>query len=107
MKSVNSEWVVAIIFAGNTKTAEIDLGDEYYYLDVEIPTLVSGTLNMEVSRITGGTFADLGSSVTTDTTTGDYMDTWLLGGWRYIKIESSVTQTSTNRYFYVRGHNGT
>jgi len=101
---ITGEWKTLTILATAKKSAEVDLGRDYEYLNVVIPALVSGTLNLEVAQKTGGTFQDLGVTATTGETTGGYSDTWVLGGWQYIKIESSATQTATDRVFYVRGY---
>ncbi len=101
--SVYGEWISGTIAINGTSTGEIDLGRPYDLLDVRIPTLVSGTLKLQTSNETGGTFQDLGLSVTTAATTGAYNDVWQLGGYQFIKIVSSATQTTTARVFYVRG----
>lgn len=101
--SLYGSWVTGTIAINGTSTGEIDLGRDYDYIEVRIPTLVSGTLKVQSSNVTGGTFQDLGSSVTTSATTGAYNDVWKIGGWQFIKIVSSATQTVTARVFNVRG----
>lgn len=98
------EWLTLTIVGDTKKSAVVNLGMDYEFLNVIIPAVVSGTLNLEVSKTTGGASQNLGSSVTTGTTIGSYTDTWNLGGYQFIKIESSVTQTTTDRVFYVRGY---
>ena len=101
--SLYGAWVSGTIAINGTSTGEINLGRDYDFIEVRIPTLVSGTLKLQTSNATGGTFQDLGASVTIGATTGAYNDTWNLGGWQFIKIVSSATQTTTARVFYVRG----
>jgi len=101
--SIYGDWIVGTIAINGTSTGEIDLGRNFDFIELQIPTLVSGTLKLQVSRTSGGTFQDLGLSNLTDATTGAYSDTWKLGGWQFIKIVSSATQTVTARTFYVRG----
>jgi hypothetical protein len=83
-------------------TAEINLGKEYDYLDIILPTLDSCTVSLQVSEKSNGTFQALGNSVTTRTTTGGYSTVFNLGGWKYIKIKTSASQTA-DREIKVRG----
>ncbi len=101
--SLYGSWVSGTIAINGTSTDEINLGRDYDFIEVRIPTLVSGTLKVQTSNTTGGTFQDLGASITTAATTGAYNDVWKLGGYQFIKIVSSATQTTTARVFYVRG----
>ena len=101
--SLPGAWVTGTIAINGTSTDEIDLGRDYDLIEVRIPTLVSGTLKVQTSNVTGGTFQDLGLGVTTPATTGAYNDVWKLGGYQFIMIVSSATQTTTARVFYVRG----
>lgn len=96
------EWKTAVIANGDTSTSIIDMGMEAPYIHIRIPALDSCTLKVQVSNIPGGTFQDLGPSVTTKTTTGAFNDVWILGGWQYLKIVSSVAQTA-DRTFYIQG----
>lgn len=101
--SLYGNWVTGTIAIDGTATGEIDLLDNYDFIEIRIPALVSGTLKLQTSNTTGGTFQDLGLAIATAATTGAYNDVWQLGGWRYIKIVSSATQTTTARTFYLRG----
>lgn len=103
MSIYGDAWVTGTIAINGTSTDEINLGRDYDFIEIRIPTLVSGTLKVQTSNESGGTFQDLGLSVTTSATTGAYNDVWQIGGWQFIKIVSSATQTSTARTFYVRG----
>ena len=96
-------WKAATISAGGTSSSEVDLGRDYDYLEIQIPTLVSCTVKLKVAEKTGGTFYDLGDGVTTSAGTHNYADVFRLGGYQFIKVVSSVTQTSTDRLIRVRG----
>ncbi len=96
-------WKAATISAGGTSSLEVDLGRDYDYLEIQIPTLVSCTIKLQVAEKTGGTFYDLGDGVTTSAGTFNYADVFILGGWQFIKVVASVTQTSTDRLIRVRG----
>ena len=101
--SLYGSWVTGTIAIDGTSTDEINLGRDYDYIEIRIPALVSGALKLQTSNVTGGTFQDLGASVTTAATTGQYNDVWKLGGYQFIKIVSSATQTTTARVFNIRG----
>ena len=100
--SLPGSWIAATIASSGTSSSAIDLGKVYDYLDIYLPTLTSCTLKLQVSEKLAGTYADLGSGVTTDTTTGGMYDVWELGGWQYIKVVSSATQ-GAERLIRVRG----
>lgn len=100
--SIYGSWKAATIANAGTSSAEVDLGKDYDFLEIQIPTVTSGTLKVQVAEKTGGTFQDLGSSVTTATTTGAYDTVFKLGGWQFIKIVSSATQ-GAERLIRVRG----
>ena len=101
--SLPGGWKAATILQNATSSAEVNLGRDYDYLDIQIPTLVSGTVKIQVSETTGGTFYDLGDSQTTASGTHNYADVFWLGGYQFIKVVSSVTQTGSNRLIRVRG----
>ena len=101
--SLYGSWKTGTIAINGNSTDEIDLDRDWDFIEIIIPTLVSGTLKLQTSRHTGGSFQDLGASVTTAATTGAYNDVWTLGGYQFIKIVSSATQVTTARVFYVRG----
>jgi len=101
--SVYGEWKAATItVALGTTSAEVDLGRDYDFLEVQIPTIQTATLKLKTAEKTGGTFKDLGSGVTTADGTHNYHDVWGLGGWQFIKVVASNTQT-TERLIRVRG----
>ena len=95
-------WKAATIAASGTSSAEVDLGNNCDYLQILLPTLTSCTIKIQVAEGSGGTFQDLGSSITTATTTGGYTTTFRLGGYQFIKVVSSATQTA-ERLIRVRG----
>lgn len=92
----------AVIANSGTSTSEINLGRAFEFLQIVIPSVTSGTLKLQVAEASGGTFQDWGDSITTETTTGAYSDTWNLGSYQFIKIVSSVSQ-GAERTFRVRG----
>ena len=92
--SMYGEWKAATITSGTT-SAEVDLGRSYDFLEIQIPTLdTAATIKLQVAEATGGTFYDLGDGVTTAAGTHNYCDVFNLGGWQYIKVVASETQTS-------------
>ena len=100
--SIYGDWITTTIANGGTTTAEVNLGRDFELLEVEIPTITSAALNLQVSKTPGGTFQNLGNSVTTETITGGYTTVWRLGGFQFIKIVSSNAQ-GAERTFNVRG----
>jgi len=96
-----SAWKTAVIASAGETSGEVDLGDSYGYLMVNIPTITSATLSITVAMESGGTFVDL-DSASYVAGTGALGTTFLLGGWQFIKIVSSATQ-GAERTFYVRG----
>jgi len=100
--SMYGEWKAATIANGATSSAEVDLGRDYDFMEIQIPTITSGTIKVQTSENTGGTFLDLGDGVTTASGTHNYHDVFNLGGWRYIKVVSSVSQ-GAERLIRVRG----
>jgi hypothetical protein len=71
-------------------------------VEIVLPTLDSGTIKVQVCDTATGTFVDLGANITTATTTGGYADTWVIGGYQFIKIVSSANQTA-ERTIKLRG----
>ena len=92
--SMYGEWKAATI-TGGTSSDEVDLGRDYDYLEIQIPTLDSAaTIKIQTAEATGGTFRDLGDGETTEAGTHNYNDVFKLGGWQFIKVVASVAQTS-------------
>jgi hypothetical protein len=100
--SIYGEWKTATIAQSGTTSGEVNLVRDYDRIQVILPALTSGTLNVQVSKTTGGTFQALDSEAIIAATTGGYSDEWEIGGWQFIKIVSSGTQSSA-RTIYVRG----
>jgi len=100
--SIYSNWKTGTIATGGTSTGVIDLGKDYEYVQIILPTLTSCTLKVQVSDTVGGTYQDLGVSNITNTTTGGYGDVWKIGGYQFLKVVSSVAQAAA-RTIKVRG----
>jgi len=96
------KWEVAEIAASGNVSGAVDLGGHFGFLHIVIPTITSAQLELQVSKELSGTYQDLRQDALTDLSTGGFSDTWKLGGWRFIKIQSSAAQTSAVR-FEVRG----
>jgi len=103
--SVYGAWKNAVItFATNaTTSAAVDLGRDYDYVQIYIPTIDSANVSFTVSEIAGGTYYTLGSGNAIVTAgTGGFVTTVNLGGYQFIKVITSADQTE-NRTFRVRG----
>lgn len=88
-------WILTNIAAAGTTTAAIDLGWEYPFIQLILPTLTSASIKVQVSEAIGGTYQDArGGTVKTVLGTGAYTDILSIGGFRYIKLVSSVAQTA-------------
>jgi hypothetical protein len=101
--SLYGEWKAATIDEDGTSSDEVDLGREYDYLLIQIPTIVSATIKIQVAEKTGGTFYDLGDSVTTTEGTHNYADIFPLYGYQFIKVVASAAQTGSDKLIRVRG----
>lgn len=91
--STESLWYTANILIGGTTSSTVDLGDSFMYMRVIIPTLVSCTITVQVAETASATYYDL-DEVTTSTGTHNYATTFLLGGYRFVRLVASVAQTS-------------
>lgn len=101
--SVCGTWKTATIAASDTTSTEIDLGDNFDFMNVIIPTITNCKLSVQVAQASGGTFYDLGDgTVTSHTITGNFATVFEVGGYQFVKIKSSVTQAA-ERSFEVRG----
>lgn len=100
--SVYGGWKTATIDQNNTDSGAVDLGHDFDFLDVILPTLTSGTIKIKVAQTASGTYQDLGDGITTEATIGGYSDTFILGGWQHIKVVSSAGQ-GTERIIPIRG----
>ena len=98
---ITGQWEVATIaFNGTTSTA-VDLGREYEKLLIYLPVLTSATIKIQAAEILASTYADIYTTdkasgnqkqVITTATTGQFMWIAPIGGFRYVKIVSSVAQ---------------
>ncbi|KKM64514.1 hypothetical protein LCGC14_1500630 [marine sediment metagenome] len=96
------ERVVATILQNATVGLAADVGDNFPYLLVEIPSLDSADISLQVAHELDGTYQDLSDAVYA-AGTGAKNNTFKLAGWRYIKFKVSVSQTTADRRFIVRG----
>jgi len=103
--SVVGDWQTANIVRGGTSTGAVDLGDNFMYLNVIIPTLDPATVKVTVAESEKDTFYNL-DAVTTATGTHNYATTFKLGGYRFIKLVASAAQTTTAIDCRVRGLGG-
>ena len=109
--SVYGKWVAATIAATASESSAIDLGREYDFLSLQIPEMDNCILYLKVAEIEGGTYYDLVSEEARLTifneaneleegeveeieSKGNRADVWRLGGWRFIKVVSSVAQSA-------------
>lgn len=99
--SLYGEWKAATITDG-TDSSEVDLGRDYDFLEIQIPTLDSCTIKIQVAEKTGGDFYDLGDGVTTALGTHNYADVFKLGGYQFIEVIASQAQTGS-KLIRVRG----
>ena len=101
--SWNGGWQAATIADEGTSSDEVDLGRPCDLLEIQIPTIDSGTIKIQVAESSGGTFLDLGDGLTTPSGTHNYADVFKLGGYQFIKVVSSVTQSTAEVLIRVRG----
>jgi len=97
------ELVTTKIASAGTVSGVADLGGHYAYLQIIIPTIDPAQLELQVGTAPTGTFQDFGQDALSQLGTGGYSDTWVLGGWRYIKIKASAAQSSGDVMFKLRG----
>ena len=100
--SVEGPWLTGYIAKGGTSTATIDLRDVYMYMRIIIPTLDTGTLKVTVAETPNGTYYNL-DAVTTTSGTHNYATTFLIGGYRYIKLVASAAQSTAAITLRVSG----
>ncbi len=101
--SVYGQWKSATIAKDGTTSDEIDLDWSYDLLEIIIPTIDAATVKIQVSEGKGGTYYDLGNSVVLASSTGNFADVLFLGGYRYVKVVLSATQTTAAVAIKVRG----
>lgn len=91
--STEGEWFTANIAKAGTTSNTVDLGDSFMYMRVIIPTLDTCTVKVQVAERSTSTYYDL-DAVTTAAGTHNYATTFLLGGYRFIKIVASAAQST-------------
>lgn len=105
------EWLDAVITTADDDdlTAEVNLGMPYDTILIHVPTITTGTLAVQVSTESGGTFADLSltdadgsdAPVVADSGTGGFY--WRVPcGFQFIKLKTGASQ-GDDRTFKVRG----
>ena len=101
--SLYGDWKAATIASAAASSDEVDLGRDFDFLEIQIPTLdTSTTVKIQVAEKTSGTFYDLGDGITTAAGTHNYADVFRLGGYQFIKVVADNTQDS-ERLIRVRG----
>ncbi len=112
---IHGEWKTALIDidVDDTKSAEVDLGRAYETLMMVVPTrTVSCQITIEVAEKTGGTFQEIYATDPADggdnkviSAAGTGAFTWVvpLGGFQYIKVKLSASQTGADQTFRVMG----
>lgn len=92
--SVYGTPTAATIAAGATSSSAIDLGREYDYLSLQIPSMNSCKLYLQVAEKLGDTYYDLDKDAIEEDETFNRADVFRLGGWRYVKVVASKVQTA-------------
>ena len=96
-----------------TISDECDLGAPYEYMLLEVPTITSGTLSVQVLRASAGTARNLhltvnadgtDAQIISDTITGALIWRVPIGGAQFIKVTAGAAQ-GADRTFWVRGVN--
>ena len=100
--SMYGAWLPATISQGTAITSAIDLGRDYDYLSIQIPSMDECKLSVWIAEKEGGTYLALGQPADTEEETFDRADVWRLGGYRFIKIAATQSQ-SAERLIRVRG----
>ena len=97
--SLVGSWIYDATITSGTLSAVVDLGRTYDLLEIIMPTLTSCDLSLHVSDKLAGTYKAL-SNVVVTVGTANYTEIFKCG-FQYVKIKSSVSQTS--KTFIVRG----
>ena len=96
-------WLAATIADGASSSSEVNLGKEFDLLGIQIQTLdASTTIKIQVSESAGGTYYNLGDSITTVAGTHNYATVFKLFGYQFIKVVADNTQAA-ERLIRVRG----
>lgn len=110
---IYGQWKSAVITIATDDdlTPEVDLGKDFSYVLVLIPTITSSTVTIHVAKGSGGTFfpvyafdadatGDFAHATTAATTL--HAVVFFIGGAQYIKIATGSAQ-GADETFYVRG----
>jgi len=102
--SIYGEFKTATISSGNETSSAVDIGREYDYIDIVVPSMQDCLLSVQVSETTGGTYYDLNDAEGSayESSQPERADVWALGGYRFIKIKASESLAATAT-FRVRG----
>jgi hypothetical protein len=104
-----SGWKAAVIDVSQDDdlSGAVDLGEHYRYLALLIPALTAARVGVQVATSLDGEYVPLGSGAAaqTETTEGGYATVFDTGGWRYIRVSTSVPQAE-DREFAVQGVRG-
>ena len=98
--SVYGEWQSALM--ATTESVAVDLGRDYEWVQIYIPTISSANISFKVAEKLADTYYALGSGSQVITAgLGGFTTVATIGGFRYIKIVSSQTQSAVT--FRIRG----
>ena len=109
-----SGWMSAVVADEGTTSAAVDLGAPYRSLAIDIPTIDSSTVTVQVAMTAGDTYKTLyvislndgdDDNAITTAGTGGIMVVFPVFGFQYLKILCGTTQSTSAVTFYVRGFN--
>ncbi len=109
-----SGWVTVAVADESTASSEIDLGAPYRSLLLEIPTIDSGTVSLQVARVAGGTYRTLSyislndgddDVAVTTAATGAITVLFPFFGCQYFKLLLGKSNTTAAVTFYACGFN--
>jgi len=112
-----SSWKLALldVDVDADATAEVDLGENYEFMTVLVPTLgQASTLEAQVAMSSGGDFfpmwrwdADTATDIvgTSSSITTTRALTFYIGGAQFVKVGVAGTDMAADEDFYVRGFN--
>jgi hypothetical protein len=108
------KWVSFEIDISDSTTIsdECDLGAPYEYMLLEVPTLTTGTLSVQILRASAGTARNAYSTdadgsnaqLLADSSSGAFIWIVPIHGAQYIKVTAGAAQAA-DRTFWVRGVN--
>lgn len=97
------EWKTCTVDNASTTSDALDLGDDFQYVQIYVPTITEGTVKLLVSESLDGTYAADNVTEGVVTSTGGLYTNLEHGGFRYIKIICGATQIGGDVDFRVRG----